>query len=426
METLKKYILTDGFHLEMNLEKSSGSYIYDNISERYFLDFYSCFASCPLGYNHPELNTTKISHVYPNKIANSDIYTQEYATFVSTFRKMLPKELRRHLFFIEGGGLAVENALKAAFDWKFQKNIQNNRIVSENDLKIIHFQEAFHGRTGYTMSLTNTDPNKVANFPKFSWPRCVNPKIHYKQGLPDNLLDVCEKENLAIEQIKSALKEFPNCIAGLIIEPIQGEGGDNHFRPEFLFRLRKLADTYEFLLIFDEVQTGFGTTGKYWCFEHMNIQPDILSFGKKTQVCGVCATSRLDDVNSVFTVSGRINSTFGGNLIDMVRCTEICQIYVKNNIMENVQKVGKYLLDTLISFEKNKLGITNCRGKGLMIAFDLESEVTRTRFINLSRENGLLCLTSGKSSIRFRPPLNLSYDEATEGLKIIQMICSKI
>lgn len=419
MESLRKSILVDGFHLQMSLEKSVGSFVFDELSGRKLLDFYTSFASCPIGYNHPQLTLDRL--VFPNKIANSDIYTAEYVDFVEAFRETIPEELRTHLFFVEGGSAAVENGLKAAFDWKIQKS-----TVAENDLKVIHFVEAFHGRTGYTLSLTNTDPIKTVGFPKFSWPRCINPKLHYRCGLIDNLLEVVEQENLAIDQVMEALKLFPGQIAALIIEPIQSEGGDNHFRPEFLYRLRKLADKYEFLLIFDEVQTGFGATGKMWCCQHAGILPDILVFGKKTQVCGIAASRRLDEVQSVFSVSSRINSTWGGNLVDMVRCTQIIRVYHRQGVVENAERVGRYLLDGLIELERRGSPISNCRGLGMLLAFDLSDGDVRDQFMKDSYAEGLICLKCGPRSIRFRPPLNLSISEADLGLSIITRVLAKL
>jgi L-lysine 6-transaminase len=322
---------------------------------------------------------------------------------------------------VEGGSLAVENALKAAFDWKTRKNLALGKDIMGD--KIIHFKEAFHGRSGYSLSLTNTDPKKIMYFPKFNWPRIINPKLQFVHGkVPDNILEEVKNiEKQAIEQIKQAINNFPNEIAALIIEPIQGEGGDNHFRAEFLQELRNLANKYDFLLIFDEVQTGFGTTGKYWAFEHFGVIPDIISFGKKSQVCGIAASHRLDEVPSVFHVSSRINSTWGGNIVDMVRCTKQIEIFEEENILENATNIGKILLENLCKLEEkfpNK--VTNVRGKGMFLAFDLPNTELRNKAINLFEKKNLLCLTCGTKSIRCRPPLNLTKEEAEEAIKRIE------
>ena len=295
---LSKYILTDGLEIILDLAKSHGSYLYDSLRGREVLDLFTCFSTAPLGYNHPRLSTPgfreKILPTALNKPSNSDFYTTQFAEFVKAFSNTVPSSLRHHLFFIEGGALAVENALKAAFDWKTRKNLKAGR--SERGSKIIHFSEAFHGRSGYTLSLTNTsDPRKTEYFPKFEWPRVTNPAIQFPQT-EESLAVLLAAEKRSLSEIRQALVDHSHEIAGLIIEPIQGEGGDNHFRSEFLQELRVLADDNEFLLIFDEVQTGFGTTGSWWCFEQLDVVPDILAFGKKSQVCGICAGSRIDEI----------------------------------------------------------------------------------------------------------------------------------
>jgi L-lysine 6-transaminase len=224
-----------------------------------------------------------------------------------------------------------------------------------------------------------------------------------------------------IAEIEQALRDNPDQIAALIIEPIQGEGGDNHFRGEFLHQLRRLADQHEFLLIFDEVQTGFGTTGKWWAFEHFGVIPDIISFGKKTQVCGIAASRRLDEVDSVFKVSSRINSTWGGNLVDMVRCTRIIEIVEEDNLLDNVTRVGERMLDNLHRLEAAFPGqVSSARGRGMFVAFDLPDGETRKAALAALNEANVLGLSSGSRAIRFRPALNLTADEADEGMRRVE------
>jgi L-lysine 6-transaminase len=156
-------------------------------------------------------------------------------------------------------------------------------------------------------------------FPRFDWPRITNPKLEFP--VTQAVLErVVAEEAQAVAEIEQAVRANPDDIAALIIEPIQGEGGDNHFRPEFFRELRRLADEHDFMFIVDEVQTGLGATGKLWGVEHMGVRPDIIAFGKKTQVCGIMAGDRIDEVeDNVFVVSSRLNSTWGGSLVDMVR-----------------------------------------------------------------------------------------------------------
>jgi L-lysine 6-transaminase len=422
LDKLSRHILVDGYHVVMDLQKSRGSYLYDARSDRYILDFFTNFATCPIGYNHPKLKTIefreKLADVATNKPANSDIYTQAYAEFVETFSRLaVPPSHQRHLFFVEGGAVAVENALKTAFDWKVRKNLARG-LREEKGRQIIHLQNAFHGRTGYTLSLTNTaDPRKTQYFPKFDWPRITCPKLSFP--VTDAVLaDVEKLEAQAVAEIERAVAERKDDVAALIIEPIQGEGGDNHFRPEFFRRLRELADEHEFLLICDEVQTGVGTTGAMWGWQNTGIVPDIFVFGKKTQVCGIAATSRIDDVDSVFKVSSRINSTWGGNLVDMFRATKYFEIIAAENLVENARVVGEHLLVKLQALgEEMPQLVSNVRGRGLFLALDLPSTELRGKALEACLAQGLMALASGHRAIRMRPALNLTTAEADEGVE---------
>jgi L-lysine 6-transaminase len=417
--TLRRHILADGLPLVMDLERCHGAWLYDSLGRRELLDLFTCFATSPVGYNHPKLAEPEfLERIRPavvNKPSNSDLYTHLFAEFVDTLGRVVPAPLNRHMFFIEGGAVAVENALKAAFDWKVRKNQAAGR--GEKGHRILHFREAFHGRSGYTLSLTNTaDPRKYEYFPRFDWPRITNPKLSFPVTAEvEAQVEAAERQ--AVSEIQRALAEHPHDVAALIIEPVQGEGGDNYFRPWFLRRLRELADENEFLLIFDEIQTGFATTGRWWCFEHYEVVPDIFAFGKKTQVCGICAGDRLDEVDSVFQVPSRINSTWGGNLADMVRCQRYVEIIEEEGLLENATRVGRLLLDGVRELESRFPGkVSNARGLGMLVAFDLPDTETRSAARVKMRDEGVLAMPSGVRSIRFRPPVSLTREEAVEGL----------
>ena len=315
----------------------------------------------------------------------------------------------------------MENALKAAFDWKVKKNFSMNGKAKEIGSKIIHFEQCFHGRTGYTLSLTNTaDPRKTAFFPKFDWPRIINPKVTFPLN-DENLKNVKAVEEQALNQINTSILQHGSDIAGLIIEPIQGEGGDNHFRVDFLRELRNICDENEIMLIFDEVQTGMGLTGKMWSWENFNVKPDLMCYGKKTQVCGFVSSDRIDEVpDNVFHESSRINSTWGGNLTDMVRVSIYLQIISEENLLENAVDCGRYLLKKLHAL-KNDFHefVLNPRGLGLMCAFDLPSEELRDKAISETLKNGVIVLGTGTHGIRFRPHLNVSRDEIDFGIEKI-------
>lgn len=421
---LSRYILADGYDIILDLSRSQGVRLVDERNGDTYLDFFTFFASNPIGLNHPYLSNEEIQNtlgfVSVNKPSNSDIYTTYMADFVQTFADVAKPDFMKHLFFISGGTLAVENALKAAFDWKVQKNFQKG-YKEEKGFQVIHFREAFHGRSGYALSLTNTDITKIKWFPKFNWPRIINPKIKFP--LEKNLDEVIKLENQAIDEIYLAIKNNPDDIAAIIIEPIQAEGGDHFFRKEFFMKLREIADENEIMLIFDEVQTGFGLTGKFWAYEHF-VKPDIIAFGKKSQVCGIMASDRVDEIeDNVFKVSSRINSTWGGDLTDMVRSKFILDVIKNDNLVENARIVGEFLLNGLLELQSEFPNvISNTRGLGLMCSFDFKSPEERNRFRDLCYDNKLLILGCGEKSIRFRPPLTINEDEIKEGLEIIRKV----
>ena len=246
----------------------------------------------------------------------------------------------------------------------------------------------------------------------------ISPANHYPET-EESVEHVEKHENLAIEQAKRYFDIHKDEIACILIEPIQAEGGDRHFRQEFHKELRKLADTYEALLIYDEVQTGVGLTGKFWAHEHF-VEPDIIAFGKKAQVCGILAGKRLDEVETnCFKVSSRINSTWGGNLVDMVRFQRILEVIEHDNLVENAANLGDYLLDGLHRLSAKHAHFSNPRGKGLMCAIDLPNAHARDAVVFECMEQGLMILGCGDKTIRFRPALTVSKTEIDQALTIL-------
>ena len=432
---LEKHLPVGAEPIVVDIENSQGPYLRDALTGKDYIDFYTYFASAPIGHNHPKMRDSdfieRLLSVALTKPSSSDFYTTYMADFVDTFNRVVMPKGMEHLFLISGGALAVENALKAAFDWKVRKNFGHISSANGNPYqqrvdgmggKVIHFQEAFHGRSGYTMSLTNTDDaRKYLYFPKFDWPRVLNPKLRFP--IDDQVLrEVQRAEEIALTQIEAAVRQYPGDIAALIIEPIQGEGGDNHFRPEFFKELRRLADEHEFLFVVDEIQSGMGITGKMWAVEHMGVKPDIIVFGKKAQVCGIIAGPRIDEVEgNVFAEESRINSTFGGDLTDMTRSTRILEIMQEDKLVEHTAQMGKRMLEGLRSVADVSKGVmSNVRGRGMMMAFDLPDQAQRDASIDLMKENGLYALKSGGRSIRFRGMLDLPTEIIDKSLNIVE------
>ena len=422
-QVLERTMLADGFPLVVDLKNSQGMYLQDAKDGKKYLDFFSYFASSAVGHNHPKMSTpdfrAKVAEVALHNPANSDLYTVEMAQFVATFERVAMPDEFKHLFIIAGGALAVENAIKVAFDWKTRKNMAAGK--GEKGYKVIHFKEAFHGRSGYTLSMTNTfDPNKTKLFAKFDWPRVENPKLAFPlEG--DNLKNVIEAEKRSLAQIEDAILKNPDDIAALIIEPIQGEGGDNHFRPEFFRALREITKKHDIMFICDEVQSGIGLTGKMWAYQNYDVVPDIVAFGKKAQVCGIMVTGKVDEVKeNVFVIPSRINSTWGGNLTDMVRAQRIFEIIEEDKLVENAAKVGAYLIEKFHAMAKAfPTLVTSVRGRGLMCAFDLPNTEQRGKFRETCFQKEMMILASGPRSVRCRPALICSKEDVDKAMAIM-------
>jgi L-lysine 6-transaminase len=427
---IEKYMLRDGYDIVIDMEKSKGSRVVDARTGDDWLDFYTFFASAPFGMNHPALTTDaykeKIYRAAVNKVANTDIYTLEMGEFVKMFGEVARPEGFEHLFLVDYGTLAVENAFKVAMDWKVQKLAARGKVTPGEEIsgakgtKIIHFNEAFHGRGGYTLSVTNTaDPNKYQRFAKFrDWPRIINPKITFP--LEKNIRTVQWLEEQAVKQIKNAIANDPDGHCAVIIETIQGEGGDNHFRTEFFKQLKDICDANEMMLILDEVQCGMGITGKMWAWQY-HVAPDIFAFGKKAQICGICVGPKVDEVEqNCFKVSSRINSTWGGNLTDMVRASKYLEIYRDEHILDYVSgKAGPALIEGLRGLESEfPEFIGNVRGKGLMCAYDVKTPELRSKFLAECAKRRMLILPCGTHTVRFRPALNVPLEDIGRGIEI--------
>lgn len=408
---LTRNMLVDTFDLVLDLQRSAGSYLVDARTGRRYLDMFTFVASSALGMNHPALADdeefrAELTEAALNKPSNPDVATVAMARFVETFARVLGDPALPHLFFVEGGALAVENALKVAFDWKSRHN-EARGVDPALGTRVLHLRGAFHGRSGYTLSLTNTKPVNVARFPKFDWPRIDAP--HIQPGWNERDMDALEAESL--RQARAAFRAYPDDIACFLAEPIQGEGGDRHFRPEFFAAMRALCDEHDALLIFDEVQTGCGMTGTPWAYQQLGAAPDVVAFGKKTQVGGVMAGRRVDEVaENVFTVKSRLNSTWGGSLVDMVRARRMLEVIESDGLFERAAELGRYLRARLDVLAADFPGlVVHPRGRGLMCAFNLPSAADRDELLRRLWQRGVIVLPSGADGVRFRPALTVTH-----------------
>ncbi|MCV7421937.1 L-lysine 6-transaminase [Mycobacterium yunnanensis] len=433
-EVLSRSILADGLDFVLDVDRSAGSHLVDARTGESYLDMFTFFASSALGMNHPSLADdpafrAELAAAAVNKPSNSDVYSVPMARFVETFDRVLGDPALPHLFFVDGGALAVENALKVAFDWKSRLN-EAKGVSPALGTKVLHLEGAFHGRSGYTLSLTNTDPNKVARFPKFDWPRIASPYV--RPGA-----DVEQLEAESLRQARAAFEANPHDVACFIAEPIQGEGGDRHIRPEFFAAMRDLCDEFDALFIFDEVQTGCGMTGTAWAYQQLGVTPDVVAFGKKTQVCGVMAggrareghsRTRVDDVaDNVFAVSSRINSTWGGNLTDMVRARRILETIEDEALVPRAAELGRHLLGRLTDLAAEFPGlVVDPRGRGLMCAFSMPTAGQRDALIAALWDRRVIMLASGPDSVRFRPALTVTRGELDAAVDAVRSVLARL
>lgn len=408
-ETASKFIQLDHLDVVYDIERSYGNYFYDSKSNRALLDCFSFIASNPIGHNHPGLNDPdfekKLLKVAKTKPSNSDILTEEYVSFLETFDRVLnPGKWFKRYFFVSGGTLAVDNALKTAFDWKHRTVARTTgKILQPNDMRVVYLTKAFHGRSGYPLTIMG-NKQKSYLFPKF-----------------ENWIEYDPTSAVTLEGVLYG-QDISN-VAAIVVEPYQGEGGDRLFPESFHERLREFADRYQIVLIYDEVQTGVGMSGKTWAFEHYGIVPDILCFGKKAQVCGIAVTDKiLSCGGNVFEEKSRINSTFGGDLTDMVRCQRYLEVIESESLVENAKVVGEEILKNLLCLKLQFMGlVSNPRGLGLLTAFDLPTKELRNQFIQLCLKNGALVLGSGEQSIRFRPSLTFTVQDVKSLTSILSM-----
>ncbi|BBJ37317.1 putative aminotransferase class-III [Streptomyces antimycoticus] len=429
LDTLRRHVRLDGFDLVLDLGRSSGSTLVDARDGAEYLDLMTFSGSLPLGMNHPDMAQdarfmADLAQAALHKVTNPDIYTAEYARFVDTFTQVLGDPALPHLFFIDGGALAVENALKTAFDWKARRT----GATSGDGLSALHLEGAFHGRSGYTLSLTNAGDRAVTDlYPALRWPRIPTPGLRFP--LEEHAGQVRDAEAEALRAARRHFAEHPGRIACFIAEPVQGAGGDVHLSSGFLYAMQELCREHDALFVLDEVQTGCGMSGSAWCYQRLGLEPDVVAFGKKTQVCGIMAGRRVDGVpENALAVSSRLGSTWGGNLVDMVRATRILEIVEDQSLIVEADRKGAGLLARLRAVAAaHPEHVSNVRGRGLICAFDMPDGPTRDEVLSrLRTEERVLLLPGGERGIRFRPSLAVSRDDLERGAEAIDRTLAKV
>lgn len=385
VKEFKKIVYDSTFTYPLVIKTGRGSVIED-IDRIEFLDFTSNIGSCPLGYSHPEIlevikNYSSVEKGV-HKIAGQDFYCEEHFDIA---RKLLSiSKNNSKVFFINSGAEAVENAIKIAYK-------------KMGPLPGISCNSDFHGRTLGALSFTLSKEVQKTNFPEL---------------LVKRIKFCTDDSDPQINQLESLLKEYR--VAFIITEIIQGEGGLNVASKLFIQHIRKLADEYKIPLIFDEVQSGMGRTGKWWAYEHYGVEPDIMTVAKALQVGATVYDKKYDP-----TEPGVLSSTWGGgSRIDMAIGTKIIEIILKNNLLSNSQKIGNILLKNFVDFVGIN-GLIDARGIGLMIGLEFDTKMTRDVIVNRLFKKGLLVLPAGMKSIRIMPPLIINEEEAAKGVSLI-------
>lgn len=420
---LRDQVTGDLLDIVVDLDSGAGCRLRDLRDGTEYLDMTMFFSSAPLGHGHPGLREPDFEAALVRagrfKPSNPDFATVEQARFAATFQRAVGDPELPLLFFIDGGTLAVENALKVAFDWKTKRNARAGFAVRGS--RVLHLEWAFHGRSGYTLSLTNTEPSKIRDYPMFDWPRIPSPAV--TPGPEWDEPELLAEERVALDAAESALRRYGREIAAFVYEPIQGEGGDRHLRPPFLRAMQELCHTNDVLTVADEVQTGGGLTGWAWAYQALGLHPDLVAFGKRLQVCGVMGGRRVSEIgDNAFRETSRISSTWGGSLVDMVRATRILEVIERDELFGHANRMGEVLLTELRGLAAEfPTMLRDPRGRGLMCAVTFRDPAVRDKAIALARErHRTLFLPSGSDSLRCRPPLSVRPDELIDAVAALR------
>ena len=357
---------------DVNIVKGKGCHVWD-VKGNEYLDLYGGHAVISIGHAHPHY-----VEAVSNQVAKLGFYSN---SVINTLQKDLAEKLGAmcgyddyQLFLINSGAEANENALKLA-------SFYNGRT------RVISFAKAFHGRTSLAVEVTNN--------PKIIAPINDNGHVTY---LPLN----------DTEAVKAELSKGDVC--AVIIEGIQGVGGIQVPNTEFMKELRRACDETNTVLILDEIQSGYGRSGKFFAHQYMDIKPDMITVAKGI-ANGFPMAAVL--ISPKFTpVYGQLGTTFGGNHLGCAAAIAVLDVMKKENLVENAAKVGAHLMEELKSFK----GIKELRGLGLMIGMEFEEPIKEIRS-KLLFEQKVFTGVSGTNVIRLLPPLCLSMAEADDFLE---------
>jgi L-lysine 6-transaminase len=411
LEELGRYVIATPYPFAVDLEKSEGMYLATVDGQRLF-DWAGYFGSKLVGHNHPRLYepeyVNKLVRAANNKVANPDFLTPECLEFYRLLHRLSPEAMRvptLEVYAVNSGAEAVENMMKYLVAKYHAKQKRLGRNVTGR--RFLYFDQAFHGRTVFALGVTQTvDPVATKDFHGLTTGGNVKlpfPAVNSSEPAEENE----KRTDEALRMVEMALSQMSEEVVGIIVEPIQGAGGQRVALPRFFRGLSELAHKYDVYLAFDEVQTSLGPTGKLFAIDHFDLPhpPMAVAVGKKYGVGAVYMREPLEDI-------GVLDSTWGGTLADMVRVCQEVKIVEEEGLIEAAGPKGERLAAGLCELAvRPGSPIYNVRGMGLYQGFSLASPDDKARLVTLAREKyDLLLLGAGANSVRTRP--NLSVTEA--------------